>query len=125
MPRRPLPYRRPVLPWERRADRSLGAAGWAGLGFEFAACVVVFFLGGKALDGRLGTAPLWTAIGSLLGVAAGMYLLIRSALRGQSLSPEVESGSEAERAEGPAPDASRAEGPRGDRPASGEERPGP
>jgi len=45
--------------------------------------VVLFFLGGQALDAKFGTAPWWTAIGSLVGVAAGMYLLLRGALRGQ------------------------------------------
>ena len=81
-PRRPE-YRRPVLPWERKASKDLGGYRWAAAGLEFGVCVVAFFLGGQALDGSLGTAPLWTAIGSLLGVAAGMYLLIRSALRGE------------------------------------------
>ena len=56
---------------------------WAGAGIEFGLAVVLFFLGGQALDANLGTAPWWTLIGSLLGVAAGMYLLLRTALRGQ------------------------------------------
>ena len=80
----PPPYRRPELPWERKADETLGGARWASAGLEFGLCVVLFFLGGRALDGSLGSTPLWTAIGSLVGVAAGMYLLIRSALRGQA-----------------------------------------
>lgn len=122
---RPPPYRRPILPWERKADDAGGGPGrWAAVGFEFALVVVLFFLGGKTLDANLGTAPLWTAIGSLLGVAAGMYLLIRSALRGQRLSQEVESGPSAERLTGLPPDDRRADGARGVPPASGEEPPG-
>ena len=76
------PYVRPVLPFERKADVALGGWKWASAGIEFGLAVVLFFLGGQALDGKLGTTPWLTVTGSLLGVAAGMYLLIRSALRG-------------------------------------------
>jgi len=79
----PPPYRRPELPWERKADPQLGWGRWAGAGIEFGMAVVLFFLGGQALDATFGTAPWWTLCGSLLGVAAGMYLLLRTALRGQ------------------------------------------
>lgn len=85
----PPDYRRPTLPWERKASDAVGWGSWATAGFEFGACVVLFFLGGKWLDGRLSTAPWLTLVGTLLGVAAGMYLLIRTALRGQLPSPTV------------------------------------
>ena len=79
---RTLDYERPVLPFERKAE-PMGAWGWASVGVEFGLIVVLFFLGGRWLDGRLGATPWLTLTGSLLGVAAGMFLLIRSALRGQ------------------------------------------
>lgn len=82
------PYRRPTLPWEREADRDLGWARWASAGLEFGLCVVLFFLGGRWLDGNLGTDPWLTLTGSLLGVAAGMYLLIRTAVRGELPPPK-------------------------------------
>jgi hypothetical protein len=43
--------------------------------------VVVFFLGGQWLDGKLRTGPWLTLAGSLVGVAVGTYLLIRPLLR--------------------------------------------
>lgn len=77
------PYRRPTLPWERPADDDYGWARWASVGLEFGLAVAVFFLGGRWLDGTLGTDPWLTLTGALLGVAAGMYLLIRTAVRGE------------------------------------------
>lgn len=87
-PSRLPPYRRPTLPWEREAEQDLGWARWAGAGFEFGAAVALFFLGGRWLDGNLGTTPWLTLAGALLGVAAGMVLLIRTALRGQLPPPD-------------------------------------
>jgi F0F1-type ATP synthase assembly protein I len=76
-------YERPDLPFERRRSPAMTALRWSSVGIEFGAAVVLFFLGGKALDAKLGTAP-WLAVsGSLLGVAVGTYLLIRAALRAQ------------------------------------------
>ncbi len=80
---KPPPYRRPELPWERKADPNLGWGRWASAGIEFGLAVVLFFLGGQALDATFGTAPWWTLVGSLVGVAAGMYLLLRTVIRGQ------------------------------------------
>jgi hypothetical protein len=87
-PRSPK-YERPTLPWERKADPIVGWGQWATAGFEFGLCVVLFFLGGRWLDGRLSTAPWLTLAGTLVGVAAGMYLLIRTAVRGQLPAPPV------------------------------------
>jgi hypothetical protein len=67
----------------------IGWGRWAGAGFEFGLAVVLFFLGGQWLDATFSTAPWLTVVGSLLGVAAGMYLLIRTALRGQLPSSTV------------------------------------
>ena len=48
-----------------------------GLGWYVALCIVGGTLGGLWLDGRLGTTPLLTVIGLLLGVALGFYGLYR------------------------------------------------
>ena len=70
-------YKRPVMPFERKAtvDGSVGRFG--AVGFEFALYVTVFFLGGLWLDGKFGTRPWAAAIGALVGVGMGMYMLIR------------------------------------------------
>lgn len=88
MNQRPPPYRRPVLPWERGRSREYSGARWASAGIEFGVSVVVFLLVGRWLDGLHGTEPLWTAVGSLVGVCVGMYMLIRSALREGRKPPE-------------------------------------
>jgi hypothetical protein len=73
-------YRRPVMPFERKAE-PLGAWRWSAVGLEFAVSVVLFFLGGRWLDEKLNTRPWLTTAGTMLGVAAGTYLLIRHVLR--------------------------------------------
>jgi hypothetical protein len=75
-------YERPVLPWEREPERA-GAGRWAGAGIEFGLAVVLFFLGGRWLDGHLGTEPWLGVVGALLGVAVGTYLLVRPLFHGQ------------------------------------------
>jgi F0F1-type ATP synthase assembly protein I len=72
-----------VLPFEREAETTAERFGWAGVGIEFGVIVVAFFLGGRALDGKLGSEPWGTAGGTLLGVALGVWLLIRRALRAE------------------------------------------
>lgn len=74
-------YERPEMPFERKAEVSPRGAGMATVGFEFALVVAVFFLGGLFLDGKLGTRPWLAAAGALVGVAAGMFLLIRRVVR--------------------------------------------
>jgi hypothetical protein len=81
MAAKPPPYKRPVLPWERKRDPGLGWMRWTSLGLEFGLAVGLFLLGGRWLDATLGWTPWGTMLGALLGVAAGMGLLIRAALR--------------------------------------------
>lgn len=79
---RPLKdWKRPEMPFERKAAVSPRAAGMATVGFEFGLVVAVFFLGGLFLDGKLDTKPWLAAGGALLGVSVGMYLLIRRVVR--------------------------------------------
>ena len=78
--KRPKPYERPELPWERKATPMLEAGRWAAAGFEFGLAVVLFFLGGRWLDAHIGTSPWMSVIGAMVGVAAGIYLLVRPLL---------------------------------------------
>ena len=56
-------YKRPEMDFERKAVLTRGAASWAAVGIEFAIYVVLFFLGGKWLDGKFGWHPWGTAMG--------------------------------------------------------------
>ena len=85
-------YQRPEMPFERKASIDAGVGRWSAVGFEFAIYVGVFFLGGKWLDGKLGSEPWAVAIGTLLGVAVGMIMLIR---RVSSLSSPAAGGEKA------------------------------
>jgi ATP synthase protein I len=70
-------YERPVMPFERKASIDTGIGRWGAIGFEFGIFVTLFLLGGLWLDGKLGTRPWGAAIGALIGVTIGMYMLIR------------------------------------------------
>ena len=89
MPEDPSPrnYRRPELPFERKAEVPNAAMRWSAAGLEFAVAVVLFFLGGRMLDAKLGTGPWLSVAGSLVGIAVGTYLLIRPALKAMSRAP--------------------------------------
>ena len=54
---------------------------YAGIGLEICAGVLLGVLVGYWLDSRYGWTPIGTLIGSLLGIAGGMYLVIRQAMR--------------------------------------------
>ncbi len=82
------PYKRPVLPHERKADPAFRGAGMAAAGIEFAIVVGIFVLGGRWVDERFGWEP-WGTLGlTLLGVAAAMTMLIRQAMRLTAKRPE-------------------------------------
>ncbi len=52
----------------------VGPAAWLlGIGWYFAACIVLGVVGGKWLDGRFGTEPVFTLIGVFIGLAAALY----------------------------------------------------
>jgi ATP synthase protein I len=58
--------------------------GWGqylGLGLEMAVGVTLGYAVGWWLDRKYGWSPWGVTVGSLLGVAAGMYLLIKEALK--------------------------------------------
>ena len=43
------------------------------LGFVLVAAVLIGIVGGAWLDERFGTSPIWLFVGSVLGMASGMY----------------------------------------------------
>lgn len=51
------------------------------LGMEFAVSVTLLTLGGLFLDRAVKTMPLFTIIGSCLGLAAGGYIIFKQAIR--------------------------------------------
>ena len=51
------------------------------VGFEVAAGVALGCFVGHWLDAKYGWGPWGTLVGAMLGLAAGMYLLIKEALR--------------------------------------------
>jgi hypothetical protein len=74
-------YKRPTMPFEEEASMGPGVGMWAAVGIEFGLYVVLFFLGGRWLDGKFGLEPWGAALGGLLGAVMGMYMLIRRVLR--------------------------------------------
>ena len=55
-----------------------------GLGWYVAACIVLGILGGLGLDKLVGTLPLFTLLGTVLGTVAafwGLYKLVQPMLR--------------------------------------------
>jgi ATP synthase protein I len=44
-----------------------------GIGFYVAACIILGILGGRWLDGKMNTAPLWLLVGLVLGLLAAVY----------------------------------------------------
>jgi len=55
------------------------------LGIELALSVVVGMLGGRWLDGKLSTSPLFTLLGLVLGLVAGLRSILRTLK--QSMKP--------------------------------------
>lgn len=85
-------YERPTMYFEKERSVGVGAGAWLGVGFEFALFVVLFFLGGKWLDGKFGWDPWGAAMGGLLGALMGMASLIRRVTR---MSDDGPSGGDA------------------------------
>ena len=65
-----------------------GAGSWAGVGFQFAATIVVFAFLGQWLDRKLGTGWLIVA-GVLLGMTAGIYSMYRRLMAEQKREAEA------------------------------------
>jgi F0F1-type ATP synthase assembly protein I len=61
----------------------------ASVGIEFAVSTVIGLLGGRWLDGKLGTEPWLMIVGLLLGIVAGFRSLIRAARRANQAANQV------------------------------------
>jgi ATP synthase protein I len=59
----------------------------ASVGIEFSVSTVIGMLGGRWLDGKLGTDPWLMIVGLLLGLVAGFRSLIRTARRVSQTAP--------------------------------------
>ena len=64
------------------SDDDLRWGRFLGLGMEVAVGVALGVLAGWWLDRRFGWSPWGLIIGAMVGLAAGMYLLLKEALRG-------------------------------------------
>ena len=73
-PHRPDPV---DLPFDREAHPMIRAVRYTSVGLEFAVTVGLFTWLGLKGDARFGTDPWLTVVGSLIGIAAGMVLLLR------------------------------------------------
>ena len=69
---------------EREANERRRLWQMTGMGMEFAGAAIGMGALGWWIDREIGTEPWAMAIGGLLGVSGGMYLLIRSALQAQN-----------------------------------------
>ena len=61
-------------------DNSRDWIKYSGLGFQMIATILIFVFGGIYADEYFGTDPTLTIVGSLLGVAAGLYVALRDFL---------------------------------------------
>ena len=85
--------RTPATPDERRrraaqADGTSGLA-LAGLGFQFAVSLVVFYYLGQWLDRRFGTAPVFLLVSMLVGAGASFYVMYTQLMRAQRRADEA------------------------------------
>jgi F0F1-type ATP synthase assembly protein I len=70
--------------WVRGRTREASTASLMHLGLTYAASVALYGLGGWWLDGRLGTLPLFTLLGVLLGAFAGFLWIYREVQRAEN-----------------------------------------
>ena len=69
-------------------DPPLVAVGrYSGYGLQLAASVGLFMAGGWWLDGKVGTTPLLTILGALVGGAAGFYSLYQHLVKRRDETP--------------------------------------
>lgn len=60
--------------------RRVAALGLSGIGFYIAGSIILGILGGRWLDGKLNSGPIWTIVGLVLGIVAaflGVYNMLR------------------------------------------------
>ena len=61
-------------------SRWVAALGMTGVGFFVAGSIVLGVVGGRWLDSKLNTEPIWTIVGLILGIVVafyGVYTMVR------------------------------------------------
>ena len=61
----------------RRPAGTPSASAFAGYGIQFVVVLLLFLYGGRWLDRRLGTAPLFLMLGVFVGAGASFYSMYR------------------------------------------------
>lgn len=74
------PEHREPDPPEEEEPALVILARYSGHGLTIAMSTALFLLAGWWVDGRLGTEPLFTIMGALLGAAAGFYSMLQHVL---------------------------------------------
>ena len=67
-------------------DKRLAALGLLGVGFFVACSIILGVVGGRWLDTKFDSEPLWLIVGLFLGIAVafyGVYLMLRPFLGGK------------------------------------------
>lgn len=77
------------------------ASDFAGIGFQFAAAVVVFVFAGQWVDRRLGTGPVFLIAGVFLGAGGAFYSMYRKLMAYQAASQDLPSKGTAKPAASP------------------------
>jgi ATP synthase protein I len=72
-----------------------GSSAAAGLGFQFAASLVLFFFAGQWLDRRLGTAPVFLLVGVFVGGGGSFYSMYRRLMNAQRREDEAKAAERA------------------------------
>jgi F0F1-type ATP synthase assembly protein I len=67
-----------------RAPQGTSIGAYAGVGFQFAAAIIVFLYVGQWIDRRLGTAPIFLLIGVFVGGSAAFYSMYRHLMAAQA-----------------------------------------
>ena len=65
-------------------DKRLVALGTLGVGFFVSASIILGVVGGRWIDGKLNTEPVFLIIGLLLGIVVafyGVYIMLRPLMR--------------------------------------------
>lgn len=73
----------------------LGGLALAGLGFQFAVSLVVFYYLGTWLDRRFGTAPVFLLVCMLAGAGASFYAMYTQLMRAQRRVDDARRGNRA------------------------------
>jgi F0F1-type ATP synthase assembly protein I len=66
--------------------RWMAALGVLGVGFFVAGSIILGVIGGRWLDGKMGSEPVWTIVGLVLGIVVafyGVYVMVRPFIRNE------------------------------------------